>query len=64
MFADNDYILVLSSKKNQVFIKEDNPSEKVVIVKEVLEGTNIDGIGNLGDISSLVLNTEEIFWES
>ena len=64
MFADNDYILVLPSKKNQVFIKEDNPSEKVVIVKEVLEGTNIDGIGNLGDISSLVLNTEEIFWES
>ena len=31
-FLDNDYVLVLFSKKNHVFIEEeDNPSEKVAI---------------------------------
>ena len=34
-------------KKNHSFIGEDNPSEKVVIVVEELEGIDIDDIGNL-----------------
>ena len=44
------YVLVLFSKKNHVLIEEeDNPSEKVVIVEEEL-----DGIGNLEDLLRLV----------
>ena len=30
--------LVLFSKKNQVLIEEDNPSEQIVIVKEEIDG--------------------------
>ena len=42
------YPPVLFSKKNHLFIEEeDNPLEKVVIVEEEL-----DGIGNLEDLPS------------
>ena len=37
--------LVLFSK-NRAFIEENNPSEKVVIVEEELDGIDIDHIGN------------------
>ena len=33
-------------KENQVFIEEDRPSDKVVIVENELNGIDIDGIGN------------------
>ena len=36
-------------KKNYGFIQEGNPSEKVVIVEEELDGIDIDDIGNLED---------------
>ena len=35
-------------KENHVFIEEeDNPSDKVVMIEEELDGIDIDGIGNL-----------------
>ena len=44
-------IMIRSSfifKENHVFLEEkDNPSEKVVIVEEELDGIDIDGVGNL-----------------
>ena len=56
MFADIDFSDVSSFifKENQVLIVEDNPSEKIVIVEEEL-----DGIGNLEDLLKLVLIYEE-----
>ena len=57
MFA-NIYFSNFSSfifKSNHAFIvKEDNPSEKVVIDKEELYGIDIDGIGNLEDFPRTV----------
>ena len=50
----------LISKENHVFIEEkDNPSDKVVLVEEELDGTDIDDIGNLGDLPGLMLIDEE-----
>ena len=49
------HVPVLFSKKYIVFIKEeDNPIEKVAIVEEEL-----DGIGNLKDLSRLVFIDKE-----
>ena len=36
-------------QKARAFIEEDNPSEKVVIVEEGLDGINIDDTRNLKD---------------
>ena len=36
-------------KKNHRFIPEDNPSEKVVLVEEELDGIDIVDIGNIED---------------
>ena len=45
--------------ENQVIIKEDNPSQKVVIVEEELDDIDLDGIGNLEYIPRLVFIDEE-----
>ena len=45
LFYFSSFIL----KKNYGFIQEGNPSEKVVIVEEELDGIDIDDIGNLED---------------
>ena len=59
-FADNDYVLFIFSKKNHVFIEEeDNPSEKVVIVEEEMTGINVDGSENLEDLPKLLFTDEE-----
>ena len=42
-----------------VFIEEDSPSEKVVIVEEELDGIDTDGTGNLEDLPRLVFIDEE-----
>ena len=49
------FSLVLFPKKSRAFIEEDNHSKKVVIVEEGLDGIDIDDIGNLEDLPSLVL---------
>ena len=47
-------------KENHVFIAwEDNPSDKVVIVEEELNGTAIYGLRNLVDLPRLILIDEE-----
>ena len=47
-------------KENHVFIEEDdNPLDKVVTVKEELDGIDIDGIGNLVDLHRLMFIDEE-----
>ena len=37
-------------KENHVLIEEDNPSEKIAIDKEELDGIDIDSIENLEDL--------------
>ena len=51
MFADFDlfYFCSFFFQKTRSFIEEDNPSEKVVIVEEGLDGIDIDDIGSLED---------------
>ena len=47
-------------KENHVFIEEeDNPSDKVVMVKEELDVIDIDGIRNLVDLPRLLFNDEK-----
>ena len=47
-------------KENQVFIEdEDNPSDKVVMVEEELDGIDIDGIENVVDLPRLMLIKEK-----
>ena len=45
--------------KNHGFIEEGNPSEKFVIAEEIIDGIDIDGLGNLEDSPRLVLIDEE-----
>ena len=46
-------------KENRVFIEdEDNHSDKVVIIKEELDGIYIDDIGNLVDLPRLMFIDE------
>ena len=40
-------------------MNKDNPSEKIVIVKEELDGIDIDDIGNLEDLLRIVFIHEE-----
>ena len=40
-------------------MEEDNHSEKVVIVEEVLDGIDIDDTGNLDDLRRLVFIDEQ-----
>ena len=47
-------------KENHVFIEvEDNPSENFVRVEEELNGIDIDDIGNLEDLPSVVTINEK-----
>ena len=47
-------------EENHLFIEEeDNPSDNVFMVKEELDGTDIDGIGNLVDLPRLMFIDEE-----
>ena len=46
-------------KENHVLIEEDNPSEKIVIVEEVLDGIDTDDIGKLVDLLKIVLVNKE-----
>ena len=47
-------------KENHVFIEEeDNPPDKVVMVKEELDGIDIDGIGDLVGLTRLMFIDEE-----
>ena len=47
-------------KENHVSIEgEDNPSDKVVMIEEELDDIDIDGIGNLVDLPSLMFIDEE-----
>ena len=43
-FADNDFFIF---KGNHILVELYNPSEKIVIVKEEIDGIDIDDIGNL-----------------
>ena len=46
-------------KENHVFIeKEDNPSDKVAMVKEELDGTDIDVIRNLVNLPRLLFSVQ------
>ena len=45
--------------KSHLFIEEDNPSEKFVIVEEELDGIDIYDIGNLEDSPRLAFIKEE-----
>ena len=60
-FADIDSFNVSSFifKENHVLIEENNPSEKIVIDEEELDGIDRDGIGNLEDLLRLVFISEE-----
>ena len=52
-------------KENHVFIEEeDNPSDKVDMVEEELDGTYINGIGNLVDLHRLMFIDEDWFSSS
>ena len=51
--------LVLFSKTTRAFVEEENPSEKIVIVEEGLDGIDIDDIRNLEDSPRLVVIHEE-----
>ena len=47
-------------KENHVFFEEKvNPSDKVVMVEEELDGTHRDNTGNLVDLPGLMLIVEE-----
>ena len=46
-------------KENEVLIEEDKPSEKIAIVKEELDGIDIDDVGNLEDLLKIVFIYEE-----
>ena len=39
---------------NHLFIGEDNRSEKIVMIGEELDGIDVDGIGNLVDLSTII----------
>ena len=41
-------------EKSHVFIKEDNPSDKVVTVEKELDAAEVDNIGNLVDLPMLM----------
>ena len=41
-------------EENHVFIKEVNPSGKVVTIEEELDAVEVDGIGNLVDLLGLI----------
>ena len=60
-FADIDFFYISSFifKGNHALIQEDNPSEKIIIVEEELDGNDRDDIGNLEDLLRLVLINEE-----
>ena len=56
------YWLFFSSfifKDNHVLVEQHNPPEKIVIVKEELEGIDVDDIGNLEDLLKIVFIHEE-----
>ena len=55
-FANSDLFYF---QKTRAFIEEDNPSEKVVKVKERLDGIDEDDIRNLEDSPRLVFINEE-----
>ena len=55
MFHFSSFIFL----KKPRFIQEGNPSEKVVIVEEELDGIDIDDIGNLEDSPRFVFIDEE-----
>ena len=46
-------------KENHVLIEEDNPSEKIVLIEEELDGIDRDDIVNLEDLLRLMLINEE-----
>ena len=48
------FIFLFLFSKNHDFTQEDNPPEKVVIVEEHVDGTDIDDIANLEDSLRLV----------
>ena len=53
------YFILKKNLKNHCFIQEGNPSEKVIIVEEELDDTDIDDIGNLEDSPRLVFIHEK-----
>ena len=59
--ADIDLLYFPSffKKKTNNLIAEDNPLEKVLIVEEDLDCTDIDDVGNLKDLPKLVFIHEE-----
>ena len=61
MFTNIDFFYVSSFifKENHVLTKKRNPSEKIVIVEEELDGIGRDDVGNLKDLLTLVLINEE-----
>ena len=57
------FLMFLVFKENRILIEEDNPSEKILMVKEELDRIDRDGIRNLEDLLRLVLINEEC-WNS
>ena len=57
-FAENAYFLVLVFKENHVFIEEESPPVKVIIVEKEPNGVDKDGIGNLVVLPRLVFIDE------
>ena len=53
------FIFLVFSKKKNNLIAEDNPSQKVLIVEEDLDCTDIDDVENLKDLPKLVFIHEE-----
>ena len=56
MIADIDFFLFSTFifKDKHVLVEQHNPSEKIKIVKEEVDGININDIGNLEDLPGIV----------
>ena len=53
------YFSTFIFKDKHVLVEQHNPSEKIKIVKEEVDGINIDDIGNLEDLPGIVFIHEE-----
>ena len=49
------YVSSFIFKENHTLVEKDNPSEKIVITEEKLDGIDTDDTGNLEDLLRLVL---------
>ena len=60
---DSFYFSSFLFKDNHVLVEQYNLSEKSMIVKEELDGTDIDDIGNLEDLIRIVfIHQPSVYW--